>query len=140
VRTSSSFPLRDIGQHDPRPHHSVEGKASVHHGVRDVPKLLRDFEELQAAGFITDENPEDILLDVKEEFVAFLTPLLQGPKGTDRLRERLGSRDWKPYNMFRDKIARGLIDLLEPKGLVRQANDYEVEFDASIVNVRASTP
>ena len=96
------------------------------------PELLRDFEELQAAGFITDENPEDILLDVKEEFVGFLTPLLQGPKGTDRLRERLGSRDRKPYNMFRDKIAPGLIDLLEPKGLVRQVNDYEVEFDASI--------
>jgi len=34
--------------------------------------------------------------------------------------------------MFRDKIAHGLIELLEPKGLVRPVNDYEVEFDASI--------
>jgi len=35
VRTGSGFPLRDIGQHDSRPHHSVEGKASVHHSFRD---------------------------------------------------------------------------------------------------------
>ncbi len=96
------------------------------------PELLRDFEELQAAGFIEDQNPEDILPEVKEEFVEFLTPLLQGPKRKERLRERLGSRDWKPYNMFRDKIAPGLIDLLEPKGLIRPVNEYEVEFDASI--------
>ncbi len=75
------------------------------------------------------------MLDVKEEFVSFLTPLLQGPKGTDRLRERLGSRDWKPYNMFRDKIARGLIDLLEPKGLVRQVNDYTTDSDSLNVDL-----
>lgn len=96
------------------------------------PELLRDFEELQAAGFIEDKNPEDILSDVKEEFVEFLKPILGGPKEKERLRERLGSHDWKPYNMFRDKIAHGLIELLEPKGLVRPVNDYEVEFDASI--------
>lgn len=96
------------------------------------PGLLRDFEELQAAGFIEDKHPEDILPEVEQEFVEFLTPLLQGSKRKERLRERLGSRDWKPYNMFRAKIARGLIDLLEPKGLIRPVNDYEVEFDASI--------
>src|SRR5258708_5912600 len=35
VRTGSGFPLRDIGQHDSRPHHSVEGKTSVHDSIRD---------------------------------------------------------------------------------------------------------
>ena len=34
--------------------------------------------------------------------------------------------------MYRAKIEPGLIDLLEPEGLVRNVNDYEVEFDASI--------
>jgi hypothetical protein len=35
MRTGSGFPLGDIGQHDSRPHHSVEGKASVHHSIPD---------------------------------------------------------------------------------------------------------
>ena len=70
--------------------------------------------------------------DVKEEFVEFLTPLLQGPRRKERLREQMGSRDWKPYNMFRDKIARGLIERLEPEGLIRPVHEYEVEFDESI--------
>jgi len=35
VRTGSGFPLRDIGQHDSCPHHTVDGKASVHHSIRD---------------------------------------------------------------------------------------------------------
>jgi hypothetical protein len=35
VRTGSGFRLRDIGQHDSSPHHSVEGEASVHHSISD---------------------------------------------------------------------------------------------------------
>jgi len=35
MRTGCGFPLRDIGQHDSRPHHSVQGKASVRHSIPD---------------------------------------------------------------------------------------------------------
>jgi hypothetical protein len=96
------------------------------------PELLRDFEALQAAGFIEDKYPNDVLPEVSEDFIEFLAPLLQGQKRKERLRKKLGSRDWQPYNMFREKIEPGLIDLLEPEGLIRPVNDYEVEFDASI--------
>ena len=96
------------------------------------PELLRDFEALRAAGFIEDQHPNHVLNQVSERFVEFLAPLLQGPERKERLRNKLDSRDWKPYNMFREKISPALVDLLEPEGLVRPVNDYEVEFDASI--------
>ena len=96
------------------------------------PELLRDFEALQDAGFIEDKYPNEVLPEVSDQFIEFLAPLLQGQKRKERLREKLGSRDWKPYNMFREKIEPGLIDLLETEGLIRPVNDYEVEFDASI--------
>ena len=96
------------------------------------PELLRDFEALQAVGFIEDNHPNDVLAQVSEQFIEFLAPLLQGQGRKERLRKKLGSRDWKPYNMFREKISPGLFDLLQSEGLVRPVNDYEVEFDASI--------
>lgn len=96
------------------------------------PELLRDFEALQAAGFIEDKYPNDVLDQVSEQFIEFLAPLVQGQERKERLRRKLGSRDWKPYNMFREKISPELVALLEAEGLVRPVNDYEVEFDASV--------
>jgi hypothetical protein len=96
------------------------------------PELLNDFDALQAAGFIEDKHPDGVRQEVGEQFISFIAPLLQGPKTKAALTAKLGSRDWKPYNMYREKIDPGLLDLLEPEGLVRNVNDYEVEFDASI--------
>jgi len=96
------------------------------------PELLNDFEALQAAGFIEDKYPEGARQEASEQFINFITPLLQGTNAKATLTAKLGSRDWKPYNMFRPKVEQGLLDLLEPDGLVRNVNDYEVEFDASI--------
>ena len=96
------------------------------------PDLLNDFEALQAAGFIEDKYPNGVRHDVGEQFVNFIAPLIQGPKTKALLTAKLGSQDWKPYNMYREKIDPGLVDLLEPEGLVRNVNDHEVEFDAAI--------
>lgn len=96
------------------------------------PELLNDFDALQAAGFIEDKHPDSVRQGVGEQFINFIAPLLQGPKTKAVLTAKLGSRDWKPYNMYRAKIDPGLLDLLEPEGLVRSVNKYEVEFDASI--------
>jgi hypothetical protein len=96
------------------------------------PRLLNDFEALQDAGFIVDKHPDGVRQDVGEQFINFIAPLLEGPKTKAALTAKLGSQSWKPYNMYRGKIAPGLLDLLEPEGLVRNLNDYEVEFDASI--------
>lgn len=96
------------------------------------PELLNDFEALQNAGFIEDKHPDGVRQDVGEQFINFIAPLLQGPKTKAALTAKLGSQDWKPYNMYREKIDPGLLDLLEPEGLVRNLNNYEVEFDASI--------
>ena len=102
------------------------------YGRHSGPELLSDFEALQAAGFIEDKHPDGVRQDVGEQFINFIAPLLQGPKTKSALTAKLGSQDWKPYNMYREKIDPGLLDLLEPEGLVRNLNDYEVEFDASI--------
>jgi hypothetical protein len=96
------------------------------------PELLNDFEALQEAGFIDDKHPDGFRQDVGEQFINFIAPLLQGSKTKATLKRKLGSQDWKPYNMYRAKIDPGLVDLLEPEGLVRNLNDHEVEFDASI--------
>jgi hypothetical protein len=96
------------------------------------PELLNDFEALQAAGFIEDKYPEGGRQEASAQFINFITPFLQGPNSKTTLTARLGSKAWKPYNMFRPKVEQGLLDLLEPEGLVRNVNDHEVEFDASI--------
>lgn len=96
------------------------------------PELLNDFEALQEAGFIEDRHPDGARQNVGEQFINFIAPLLQGPKTKAALTAKLGSRDWKPYNMYREKIDPGLLDVLEREGLVRNLNKYEVEFDASI--------
>ncbi|HLG98281.1 MAG TPA: hypothetical protein VKX49_18340 [Bryobacteraceae bacterium] len=96
------------------------------------PELLNDFNALQAAGFIEDRHPDGVRQDVGEQFISFIAPLLKGPNTKAALTARLRSRDWKPYNMYREKIEPGLLDLLEPEGLTRNVNDYEVEFDGSI--------
>jgi hypothetical protein len=96
------------------------------------PELLNDFEMLQDAGFIEDKFPEGVRQEASEQFINFITPLLQGTNAKATLTAKLGSKDWKPYNMFRPKVEQGLLDLLEPEGLVRNVNDHEVEFDSSI--------
>ena len=65
------------------------------------PELLNDFEALQAAGFIEDKYPDNVRRDVGEQFINFIAPLIQGPKTKAALVAKLGSRDWKPYNMYR---------------------------------------
>jgi hypothetical protein len=99
-----------------------------HNGV----ELERDFEELSAVGFIRDEHPERYLNEVGNSFLDFLIPLLDGPDSSTKLRSKLGSNQWKPYNMYRAKISPSLVSFLEEQGLVRSPNDYEVEFDAAI--------
>jgi hypothetical protein len=73
-----------------------------------------------------------VLQEVGEHFIDFIAPLLQGPKTRQTFIAKLGSAQWKPYNMFREKIHPGLLDLLSGEGLVRTVSDHEVEFDASI--------
>lgn len=93
--------------------------------------LLRDFEALSAAGFIEDHEPDTVLPEVSDQFLSFISPLIE-PGSKEKLVQQLGSRDWKPYNMYREKIQPELLDLLQEVHLVRPVNDYEVEFDASI--------
>ena len=96
------------------------------------PELLNDFEALiQDAGFIEDKYPEGVRQETSEQFINFISPLL-GEKCKSNVDRKAGSKDWKPYNMFRPKVEQGLLDLLEPEGLVRNVNDHEVEFDSSI--------
>jgi hypothetical protein len=110
------------------PHGFLTDSYDRHNGI----ELLRDFEELQAANFIEDQHPDPFLESVGESFLDFLTPLLDGVDHKTKLQTKLGSRHWKPYNMYRDKISQDLLSLLEEQALVNAVNDYEVEFDASI--------
>jgi hypothetical protein len=96
------------------------------------PALLEDFNALQEAGFIEDDYPNHVLGEVSKEFLDFIAPHLQSAAHKGQLVTKLGSSAWKPYNMYREKIAPELLELLEPEGLVRSVNDHEVEFDASI--------
>jgi hypothetical protein len=68
-----------------------------------------DFEAIQAVGFIEDKNPDGVLQDVGEQFVNFIAPLLPGTENEIPAEGKLGSRDWKPYNMYRERIPPGLI-------------------------------
>jgi hypothetical protein len=94
--------------------------------------LLRDFEALADAGFIEDQEPDTVLPQVSDQFLSFIAPFVEGPGRKEKLVERLGSRDWKPYNMYREKIQPELLALLQGVDLVRAVNEHEVEFDASI--------
>lgn len=96
------------------------------------PRLLEDFEALQESGFIEDEHPNHVLQEVGQHFLDFIAPNLENTKRKSRLVSKLNSGTWKPYNMFREKIAPGLFELLESEGLARNVSDYEVEFDGSV--------
>ncbi len=95
-------------------------------------ELLRDFEALAEAGFIEDQEPDTVLPQVSDQFISFIAPFVEGPERKEKLVQRLGSRDWKPYNMYREKIQPELLALLQEVDLVRAVNDFEVEFDSSI--------
>ena len=102
------------------------------HNRHKDPALRQDFEALQEGGFIENAYPKGVLNQVGEQFIEFIAPFLDGDDRRERLRRELGSEEWKPYNMYRGKIDQGLVELLEPEGLIRRVNDHEVEFDASI--------
>ena len=109
-----------------------QGFVPAEYDRHNGPALLEDFNALQEAGFIEDDYPNHVLGEVGKEFLDFIAPHLQSAEHKAQLVTKLGSSAWKPYNMYRAKIAPELLELLEPEGLVRSVNDHEVEFDASI--------
>jgi hypothetical protein len=99
------------------------------HGSIDI---LHDFEALQESGFIDDEYPDQVLQDVGTQFLEFIAPSLENAERRSRLVSQIDSGEWRPYNMFRQKIDPSLLALLEEEGLVRSVNDYEVEFAGQV--------
>jgi hypothetical protein len=99
------------------------------HGNIDI---LRDFEALQAAGFIDDEYPDQVLQDVSSQFLDFIAPSLENSERRSRLVSQINTGEWRPYSMFRQKMDPSLLALLEEEGLARSINDYEVEFAGQV--------
>ena len=112
--------------------HSAQGIRPDKYDGHGDGSILDDFEALQECGFIEDEHPDCVLQEVAEDFLGFIAPMLQDSTRRSQLAAKLGNTEWKPYRMFREKIAPELLELLAHEGLARATGEYEVEFEGSV--------